>query len=83
MMVCFYCGQGLKGWEVHDQPWREHARWSPTCGFVLLSRGGEFVAEVLGLQTIYGRRRSEVSIYQIKNKYKARNLICNYFLGCI
>lgn len=82
MMVCFHCGQGLRDWKVHDQPWKEHARWSPTCGFVLLSKGGEFVAEELGLQTIYARR-SEVSIYQIKNKDKARNLICNYFLGGI
>lgn len=46
--ICFCCNQGLKEWETHDDPWVEHARWSPTCSFVLLSKGKDFVEEVGG-----------------------------------
>lgn len=46
--ICFCCNQGLKEWEHNDDPWVEHARWSPTCSFVLLSKGKNFVEEVGG-----------------------------------
>jgi len=35
-------------WEVDDDPWVEHARWSPLCSYVLLSKGKRFVEEVGG-----------------------------------
>jgi len=37
--ICFYCGLGLKDWEDHDDVWREHARLSTKCNFVLLKKG--------------------------------------------
>lgn len=46
-MLCFCCNQGLMDWEYHDDPWVEHARWSPNCSFVLLSKGKDFVEHVL------------------------------------
>lgn len=46
MMLCFCCNQGLKDWEKEDNPWMEHARWSPTCSFVLLMMGKQYVDEV-------------------------------------
>lgn len=46
-MLCFCCSQGLMDWEYHDDPWVEHARWSPNCSFVLLSKGKDFVEQVL------------------------------------
>ena len=45
-MRCFHCDGGLRLWERGDDPWLEHARWFPTCGFVLLIKGQEFVDEV-------------------------------------
>ncbi|CAK1555295.1 unnamed protein product [Leptosia nina] len=40
---CFYCDGGLGKWEAGDVPWREHARWFPQCGYVLLLKGQQFV----------------------------------------
>ena len=40
---CFYCGGGLRHWEPGDDPWIEHARWFPQCGYVRLVKGDEFV----------------------------------------
>lgn len=42
-MVCFYCSQGLKYWEDDDDPWVEHAKWSPNCFYLLLNKGKQFV----------------------------------------
>lgn len=47
-MMCFCCNQGLMDWEVDDDPWVEHARWSPLCSYILLSKGKRFVEEVGG-----------------------------------
>jgi hypothetical protein len=47
-MLCFCCSQGLKDWEDNDEPWTEHARWSPTCSYVLLCKGKTFVEEACG-----------------------------------
>ncbi|XP_041860190.1 baculoviral IAP repeat-containing protein 5b [Melanotaenia boesemani] len=30
---CFFCLIELEGWEPDDDPWREHVKRSPTCGF--------------------------------------------------
>ncbi|EFN85667.1 Apoptosis 2 inhibitor [Harpegnathos saltator] len=40
---CFHCDGGLRNWEPKDDVWSEHARWFPTCTFVNLVRGQEFV----------------------------------------
>lgn len=40
---CFHCDGGLRNWEPEDDVWFEHARWFPTCTFVNLVRGQEFV----------------------------------------
>ncbi|XP_048485566.1 death-associated inhibitor of apoptosis 2 [Plutella xylostella] len=40
---CFYCDGGLGKWEAGDAPWREHARWFPHCGFLVLVKGQDFV----------------------------------------
>ncbi|XP_052091940.1 uncharacterized protein LOC127728535 [Mytilus californianus] len=31
---CFHCGGALKDWKSGDDPWNEHAKWFPQCGFV-------------------------------------------------
>ncbi|XP_061714420.1 baculoviral IAP repeat-containing protein 7-B [Cydia pomonella] len=44
-VCCFYCDGGLGKWEASDEPWAEHARWFPGCGFVQLVKGADFVAQ--------------------------------------
>ncbi|SPP73285.1 death-associated inhibitor of apoptosis 2 [Drosophila guanche] len=43
---CFHCNIGLRSWQKEDEPWHEHAKWSPKCQFVLLAKGPTFVNEV-------------------------------------
>jgi len=43
---CWYCNGGLQNWALYDDPWFEHAKWFPTCEFVLRNKGPEFVEEV-------------------------------------
>ncbi|KAJ8315519.1 hypothetical protein KUTeg_007669 [Tegillarca granosa] len=40
---CYHCGIGLRNWDPEDDPWVEHARWSPTCQFVQHEKGQEFI----------------------------------------
>ncbi|KAH8283633.1 hypothetical protein KR018_010235 [Drosophila ironensis] len=44
---CFHCNIGLRSWQKDDEPWQEHAKWSPKCQFVLLAKGPAYVQEVL------------------------------------
>lgn len=64
-MLCFYCGQGLKDWEDNDEPWTEHAKWSPNCSYLLLSKGKNFVHEACGLKNDIPKLSKEVSIFFI------------------
>jgi len=43
---CWTCGIILSNWLKGDCPFREHARFSTKCPFVLLSKGSEFVTDV-------------------------------------
>ncbi|XP_077965737.1 uncharacterized protein LOC120334150 isoform X2 [Styela clava] len=40
---CWYCNGGLQNWEYDDIPWIEHAKWFPTCQFLLQVKGQHFV----------------------------------------
>ena len=31
---CFYCGEIIYDWEPTDNPWEEHAKLFPHCGFL-------------------------------------------------
>ncbi|XP_034949209.1 baculoviral IAP repeat-containing protein 7 [Chelonus insularis] len=44
---CFHCDGGLNNWEADDDPWTEHARWFPKCGFVSIVRGQDFIQHCL------------------------------------
>ena len=43
---CFFCGGGLRNWDLHDNVWVEHARWFPRCGFMKQAKGGRFISAV-------------------------------------
>lgn len=45
--ICFYCGGGLKDWNMTDDPWKEHAKWFSKCSFVLMVKGITFINEVI------------------------------------
>ena len=45
-MKCFFCDGGLCNWEAHDDPWTEHARWFPECGFLKQVKGTTFIQKV-------------------------------------
>jgi len=40
---CHFCGGCLKEWEDYDDPYVEHARWFPTCGYAQQTFGVTFV----------------------------------------
>lgn len=40
---CFTCSLGLRDWEDADCPWKEHAKYSPSCSFIRLAKGDEFI----------------------------------------
>ncbi|XP_077976728.1 uncharacterized protein LOC144432460 [Styela clava] len=40
---CWYCNGGFQNWEYDDMPWIEHAKWFPTCQFLLQVKGQHFV----------------------------------------
>ncbi|CAG2056158.1 unnamed protein product, partial [Timema podura] len=44
---CFHCDGGLSSWDPTDDPFVEHARWFPHCGYITLVRGTQFVKDML------------------------------------
>nr|CAB3225567.1 ZF(RING)-22 zinc finger protein [Phallusia mammillata] len=45
-VVCWCCGIRLNNFNENDDPWVEHARWSPRCQFVRAARGQDFIDQV-------------------------------------
>ena len=45
-MKCFFCDGGLRNWERNDDPWLEHARWFPKCGYLRTKKGEEYVKDI-------------------------------------
>ena len=43
---CWTCGLILGNWIRGDCPYREHAKYSKKCSFILLSKGSKFVNNV-------------------------------------
>ncbi|KAJ8032708.1 E3 ubiquitin-protein ligase XIAP [Holothuria leucospilota] len=45
-VACFHCGKTLVNWVVEAQPWKEHARHSPSCRWLLEQKGKDFIDQV-------------------------------------
>ena len=43
---CFFCNGGLCNWEANDEPWTEHAKWFPDCGFLKQVKGTRYIEKV-------------------------------------
>ncbi|XP_077974045.1 baculoviral IAP repeat-containing protein 7-like [Styela clava] len=44
---CWYCNGGLQNWEYEDSPIVEHAKWFPSCEYVLRIKGPTFVENIV------------------------------------
>jgi len=44
---CWYCNGGLQNWDYNDEPWFEHAKWFPTCEYLLQRKGPQFVHRIV------------------------------------
>ena len=45
-VLCFYCEGGLQNWEPNDDPWEEHAKHFPGCGFLNLTKSPGYVRKI-------------------------------------
>ncbi|PAA49083.1 hypothetical protein BOX15_Mlig014850g1 [Macrostomum lignano] len=61
-LACYWCGVNLRHWLPDDEPWIEHARWSPRCCHLLLERGADFVLSSRRLHPPYVTPLDEVSV---------------------
>ncbi|KAH3729120.1 hypothetical protein DPMN_055083 [Dreissena polymorpha] len=43
---CFSCNGGLRNWEENDDPWTEHCKWFPSCGFAREMKGAAFIERI-------------------------------------
>lgn len=75
-MSCFCCSQIIKDWEDDDEPWTTHAKWSPTCSYLLLSKGKLFINGADALKS--GTIDLEASIHNFVFKIKLKsNFVIN------
>ncbi|XP_055347694.1 baculoviral IAP repeat-containing protein 3-like [Paramacrobiotus metropolitanus] len=43
---CFCCGKKLEKWKPQEDAWTEHAKWNPTCRFLIEQKGQAFINDV-------------------------------------
>lgn len=70
---CFHCGGGLRNWEAGDDPWVEHARWFPQCGFLKQNKGEKFIQAVLKKHNM-DQKTNENSSYSHKQSQEYRTV---------
>ena len=46
MCKCFFCDIGLRNWEDPDDPWVQHARWSPECDYLKMCKGEDYISAI-------------------------------------
>jgi len=45
-VACYHCGITLARWNPGDDVWKEHAWASPDCGFLIQSKGPDYVIQI-------------------------------------
>ncbi|KAK6187248.1 hypothetical protein SNE40_005315 [Patella caerulea] len=51
-VICFCCGLSIRDWEPAADPWQQHALISPSCGFIKLVKGNEFIQQMAAIQQL-------------------------------
>ncbi|XP_013402166.1 uncharacterized protein LOC106167829, partial [Lingula anatina] len=74
---CFFCDGGLRNWEPQDDPWTEHARWFPRCGFVRQCKGDEFIRMIKEQNS----PNNQVSIYLVTSLRFTNGLGLTLYIG--
>ncbi|XP_052251191.1 putative inhibitor of apoptosis isoform X2 [Dreissena polymorpha] len=69
---CYHCGIGLRHWSPEDDPWVEHARFSPKCEYLLTMKGQEFV-NLIQLAVKYSFNTANSSTNQLGNTLSSSN----------
>nr|XP_020475526.1 baculoviral IAP repeat-containing protein 5.1-like [Monopterus albus] len=68
---CFYCLLELEGWEPDDDPWFEHIKRSPNCGFLTMKK--DFTE--LTVNEYYQMEKERLKVYIAK--------ICHKKMACL
>jgi hypothetical protein len=76
---CFFCDIALVKWDRHDDPWLEHARFSPCCGYLLYTRGYYFTKSALELNELFNpdfdlKFKSRVNKYKMPVRVTLENI---------
>ena len=50
--ICFQCGCGLKRWLKNDDPFIEHARYSPNCHYLKTVKDAAFISDAYRLSQL-------------------------------
>ena len=45
-VYCFHCEGGLSDWEPDDDPWEEHAKKYPNCGYLNMKKSPDYVRKI-------------------------------------
>lgn len=62
---CFFCGVGLTNWNDIDDPWKQHAKFSPNCVYLEDRMGNEFLSRICRVK-ILEQNDYDRNIYGIK-----------------
>jgi len=46
-VICFYCGLGLKDWDLKDDVYKQHAIFRSWCQYIAITKGIDFVRKSL------------------------------------
>ncbi|XP_041654487.1 baculoviral IAP repeat-containing protein 5b isoform X3 [Cheilinus undulatus] len=63
---CFFCLIELEGWEPDDDPWSEHMKRSPNCGFLTMRK--DFTE--LTVADFYHMEKERMKVYMRKVFHK-------------
>ena len=58
-VYCYQCGGGIYKWIPGEDPWIEHAKFYPTCEYLLLVKSKNFVENVQNNNKIRGKQSPE------------------------
>lgn len=71
---CFSCGGVLRNWSLSDEPWIEHAKWYPSCTFLLEKKGHAFIEDIIRQREISERK-------VILHWFYSKVLLCSLFFS--